>query len=251
MQGLGLALSGQDVCVVEESGRCPEWWFDPPGLSWLPNPAEPPLEYVFGPLILIGIIGGLWAAVARFRRTTGVERQQMKWFALAALLSVLVIPVGIVADATLGIPIPDWLFNIPFSLLPVGIGVAILRYRLYDIDRIISWTVSYGVVVGLLAVVFAAGVVWIPNLVPGLGDSSAVVAASTLAAAGLFNPLRKRVQTLVERRFNRSRYDAERVMEGFTGSLQNRLDPESLVGGWMGVVTDTMQPEAVSVWVRG
>lgn len=250
VQGLGLALSGQDVCVVEESGQCLQWLVDPPGVAWLPNPTEPPLEPVFGPLILLGIVGGLWAAVARFLQATGVERQQMKWFALAALLSVLVVPIGIVADATLGLPIPNWLFNIPFSLLPIGIGVAILRYRLYDIDRIISRTVSYGVVVGLLALVFAAGVVWIPNLVPGLGDSSVLVAVSTLVVAALFNPLRQRVQSWVGRRFNRSRYDAQQVMDGFTGSLQDRLDPESVLGGWMDVVTETMQPEAASVWVR-
>lgn len=250
LQAVGIALSGQDVCVLEGSGRCLESWVDPPGLGWVPNPTEPPLSNIFGPLIFVGIIGGLWAALARYWRAAGVERLQMKWFALAAFLSVLVVPVGILADATLGIPLPSWLFNIPFSLLPIGIGVAILRYRLYDIDRIISRTLSYALVVGLLGLIFAAGVVLAPSAVPGFEDSALVVAASTLVVAALFNPLRLRIQESVDLRFNRSRFDAERVMDGFVSSLRDQVDPDSVLGGWVDVVSETMQPAEVSVWVR-
>lgn len=125
-----------------------------------------------------------------------------------------------------------------------------MRYRLYDIDRIISRTLSYALVVGLLGLIFAAGVVLAPSAVPGFEDSALVVAASTLVVAALFNPLRLRIQESVDLRFNRSRFDAERVMDGFVSSLRDQVDPDSVLGGWVDVVSETMQPAEVSVWVR-
>lgn len=132
--------------------------------------------------------------------------------------------------------------------LPVSIAVAITRYRLYEIDRIISRTVGYLMVVALLGALFFAAVTALGSVFPA--ESPLAVAASTLAVAALFNPLRRRVQELVDRRFNRARYDAQRVMERFAGSLQGRLDHDGVVDGWVGVVAETMQPASVAVWIR-
>jgi len=132
--------------------------------------------------------------------------------------------------------------------LPVSIGVAVLRYHLYEIDRIVSRTVSYAVVVGVLAVVFFGVVTVLTSLLPA--ESDLAVAGSTLAVAALFNPVRRRVQAWVDRRFNRSRYDAQKVMDAFSGSLRDRVDPDGVVEGWVGAVSETMQPTTVGVWIR-
>jgi hypothetical protein len=139
-----------------------------------------------------------------------------------------------------------WAIALSVSLLPIAIGVAVLRYRLYDLGRVVSRTVTYAIVVGLLI-----GVVALTAAVVGAQfESPLVVAATTLAVAAVFNPLRRRVQSTVDRRFNRSRYDAERVIDDFAGSLRDRTDPVEVVDGWMGVITETMQPVAIGVWTR-
>jgi uncharacterized membrane protein YbhN (UPF0104 family) len=132
--------------------------------------------------------------------------------------------------------------------IPAAIGVAITRYRLYEIDRLISRTVSYLLVIGLLVGVYAGLVALLQVFVPS--DNPLVVAASTLAVAALFNPVRKRIQDWVDRRFNRSRYDAERVMDSFASTLRDRVEVGDVVDGWVGVVSETMQPTAVGVWIR-
>lgn len=201
-------------------------------------------------LILSSFVAGIAASIVRFRRSEGGSRQQMKWFAMSA---VLLIPAVVVngwayENGRQGVGAAAMIAG--GLAVSLAIGIAITHYRLYEIDRIISRTVSYALVGGLLALVFAAGVIWVPNVVPGLEDSPLAVAASTLAVAGLFNPLRRRVQHLVDRRFNRSRYDAEQVIEGFARSLRDQIDGEGLVSGWVGVVSETMQPASTSVWVR-
>ena len=132
--------------------------------------------------------------------------------------------------------------------VPVSIAVAITRFRLYEIDRLVSRTVSYLLVVGLLAALFIGVVTAAGSLLET--DSDLVIAASTLAVAALFNPLRKRVQSRVDRRFNRSRYDAQKVMDGFSDSLRDQVDPVRVIEGWVGVVAQTMQPAVAGVWVR-
>jgi hypothetical protein len=133
-------------------------------------------------------------------------------------------------------------------LIPVAIAVAITRYRLYEIDRLISRTVSYIVVIGLLAAVFFGVVTAASALLET--DSDLAIATSTLAVAALFNPLRKRLQGWVDGRFNRSRYDAQKVMDLFVGSLRDQVDPVRVIDGWVGVVAETIQPAAAGVWVR-
>lgn len=181
----------------------------------------------------------------KFWRGSRLERQQIKWLLAACLL---VPPIGFVAGQ-FGLVVEDWLGIAP-CLIPVAIGIAVARYRLYDLGRIVSRTVTYALVVAMLGAVFALGVVVIPNQMMGSEAPPWLVAAATLAAAALFNPLRRRVQSWVDRRFNRSRYDVERVMDSFAASLRDRVDSEGVVDGWRGVVTETMQPSAVGVWVR-
>jgi hypothetical protein len=143
----------------------------------------------------------------------------------------------------------DIWITVSITAIPIAATLAILRYRLYDIDRIISRTVTYAIVIALLALVYALGVTALTSLLDT--DSPLTVAGSTLAAAALFNPLRRRVQRGVDHRFNRTRYDAERVMATFTGSLRDEVDPDRVVQGWVSVVDDTMHPASAGVWVRG
>jgi hypothetical protein len=138
--------------------------------------------------------------------------------------------------------------TVSITAIPIAATLAVLRYRLYDIDRIISRTVTYAIVIVLLALVYALGVTGLTSLLDT--DSPLVVAGSTLAVAALFNPLRRRVQRGVDHRFNRTRYDAEQVVARFTGSLRDEVDPDRVTDGWVSVVNDTMHPASAGVWVR-
>jgi hypothetical protein len=131
---------------------------------------------------------------------------------------------------------------------PIAIGFAVAKYRLYEVDRLISQTVSYTIIVLALGLVLAAGSVWIPQTL-GIEEPLAV-AASTLAVAAGFNPLRRRVQGVVDRRFNRSRYDHERVAQEFSVTLRDNVDLQELLDGWTRVVAQTMRPRTISVWTR-
>jgi hypothetical protein len=184
--------------------------------------------------------------VVRWVRSTGEEHLQMKWLVPAFF----VFGLGVFAEfgGFQGSLAANILLPAGLILVPVAIGLAILRYRLYDIDRIVSRTVSYTLVVVLLAAVYVGGVTGLTSLLPD--QSRLVVAATTLAVAALFNPVRRRVQGWVDRRFNRSRYDTQRVMDRFAGSLRDQVDTTEVVDGWVGVVAETMQPAAVGVWVR-
>ena len=197
-------------------------------------------------LIMAGVVApsSLWLSGGSGRG--GVERLQMKWLVLAFV----VFGIGVFAQfggyqysLVANVFLPTGLV-----LIPVAITVAITRYRLYQIDRILSRTVAYAIVVALLGAAYFVGLTAMTRFLPD--GSPLAVAGSTLAAAALFNPVRKRVQTWVDRRFNRSRYDAQKVMDGFTGSLRDQVDPVRLIEGWVGVVTETMQPAAAAVWVR-
>lgn len=201
-------------------------------------------------LLAVSIVAAISSAVIRFRKSSGVERQQMKWFAFAA---VLLIPAVVVngwayeADrAVLGLVV----VLVAALGVATSITLAILRYRLYDIDRIVSRTVIYGLVVLLLGSLFAVGVVYIPNLMMSGEAPPWLVAATTLGVAALFNPLRRRLQATVDRRFNRSKYDGERVADRFARSLRDDTDADVVVDGWVGVVIETMQPVSLGVWVR-
>lgn len=196
-------------------------------------------------LLALSIIGGSVSLLIRWRVSRGLERQQIKWLAIAASLVVLALAVA-------GFNTQDlWeivLVAAALSLIPVAIGIAILRYRLFEIDRIISRTVTYGLVVGMLGLVALGLVTLLTRFLPS--DDPLVVAVATLAVAALFNPLRKRVQLLVDRRFNRARYDSQRVIDAFAEKLRDEMDPDAVVDGWVDVVEDTVQPTTVGVWVK-
>ena len=185
---------------------------------------------------------------ARFRRAQGYERQQLRWVALAAALMLLAVPVVLVA-VVLGIPVlAEWAPAVWVVVLPVAVGAAILRYRLYDLDRIISRTLAYGLLTLLLGGGYAVVVLGLGQL---LGrESPLVVAAATLAVAALFQPARRRVQAVVDRRFNRRRHDATRIIEGFGAHLRDQVDLDTLTADLLAVVDQTMQPTQVSLWLR-
>jgi hypothetical protein len=186
--------------------------------------------------------------VLRFRRAQGVERQQLRWVALGAALMVLAVPVVLVAVA-LGIPIlVDWVAAVWVVVLPVAVGAAILRYRLYDLDRIVSRTLAYGLLTLLLGGGYALVVLGLGQL---LGrESPLVVAAATLAVAAVFQPARRRVQAVVDRRFNRRRHDTARSIEGFGTRLRDQVDLDTLTADLLAVVDQTMQPTQTSLWLR-
>jgi hypothetical protein len=138
-----------------------------------------------------------------------------------------------------------------FGLIPVSVAVAVFKYRLYDIDRLINRTLVYGLLTALLIGVYAALVFLLGRLLdPATGDSALAVAASTLAVAALFQPARRRVQALVDRRFNRRRYDAARTVEAFSGRLRDQVDLDTLSAELLTVVDHTVQPASASLWLR-
>jgi len=193
-------------------------------------------------------IPATFAIVRRYRTGDGVTRQQVKWllFGALALAGSLSLAPFLDSSELWGIALA-----IGMSLFPVGVGVAIFRYRLYDLGRIVSRTVSYAIVVAVLGAIFVLGVVYIPSRLLVVDDPPAIlVAASTLAAAALFNPLRKWAHGWVDRRFNRSHYDAAQVMDEFADSLRNRVGSGEVIEGWVDVVEGTMQPAVVGVWMR-
>jgi hypothetical protein len=192
----------------------------------------------------VSFLAGLASLALRWRRAWGNEREQLKWVAFAAGLA-------LVANIVLQILQLPGLGLAGVVLVPVGAAVAILRYRLYDIDRLISRTVAYGLLTALLGLVYVAGVFVFGRLLnPGGEDSTLAVAASTLAVAGLFQPARHRIQTVVDRRFNRRKYDAAKTVEDFSARLRNEIDLDTLSAELLAVVNQTMQPTGVSLWLR-
>jgi hypothetical protein len=184
----------------------------------------------------------LLCVILRFRSSRGVERQQLRWIATGAAIAVLgvTVPLGDLRGA--------WLDPLVILCVPLAVAVAVLRYRLWDLDRIISRTVAYALLTLLLGLGYAAVVLGLGRLLPE--GSSLAVAAATLAAVAAFAPLRRRVQDLVDRRFNRRRYDAARTVEGFAARLRDQVDLDALRGELLAVVDQTMQPTRTSLWLR-
>jgi hypothetical protein len=202
--------------------------------------------------------------IKRFRRFHGRERQQLKWLAAAAgttatlfFLSIgTAIATGQAAQSSsasqlLWLTILDTIGLFSFVLIPVAIGIAVLRHRLYDIDLIINRALVYGALSAALGAVYFPGVTVLQGLFsPITGESSLAVAGSTLVVAALFRPARARIQSFIDRRFYRSRYDAARTVEEFFIRLRDEVDLENLSSHLLGVVEETMQPSRVSLWLR-
>jgi MFS family permease len=202
---------------------------------------------VFGWLLpgqLLVLATALVSLVGRLRRATGEERQQVKWFVYTVATVVLVF---VTTTLILG---AGYLFPL-FGLIPVSVAVAVFKYRLYEIDRLINRTLVYGLLTALLIGVYAGLVFLLGRLLdPATGDSALAVAASTLAVAALFQPARRRLQQVVDRRFNRRRYDAARTVERFSGRLREHVDLDTLSAELLGVVDRTVQPASASLWLR-
>jgi hypothetical protein len=206
---------------------------------------------LFPPLILAVAV----AVVLRFRRATGIARLQFKWVALPTVLffAFLVVNESGLVTGRAGQVALAVLFVVGFGGLPVGVGVAVLRYRLYAIDRIISRTLAYGLLTVVVVGLYAAGVVGLGAAVrtaTGRASSDVVVALSTLTVAAVFQPARRHIQAGVERRFNRSRYDAQRTVEAFARQLRDAVDVGALTGDLHDVVAATVQPARSSLWLR-
>jgi hypothetical protein len=191
------------------------------------------------------MVASLACVVLRFRSSTGVERQQLRWVAAGAAAAVA----GLLAGAAIpqGSVISSSLYAMVLCI-PLGVAVAVLRYRLWDLDRLVSRTVTYTLVTALLVVPYLLIVPAAGRLAQGAGNLA--VAAATLAAAAAFAPLRRRVQGLVDRRFNRRRYDAARTVEAFTVRLRDQVDLDALSAELLAVVDQTMQPVGASLWLR-
>jgi hypothetical protein len=182
--------------------------------------------------------------IFRARKATGIARLQNRWLAWSGLILLVGAVVSILGEE-IGLEM-GWAWAAGTATIPVAVAFAITQNRLYEIDRILSRTVSYALVVALLILAVAG----IAATVGAQFKEPWVVAATTLGVAAFFNPARRRMQLWVDRRFNRSRYDAQRVMDEFAGSLRDRVDSDEVVQGWLGVVDATMQPETIGVWLR-
>jgi hypothetical protein len=203
-------------------------------------------------LVLACIVAVVVSLILRFYRSRGEERLQLKWFVYAATLGILAISLAGLVPAPLGV----WIENLAWVVAPpslaVSAGIAILRYRLYDIDILINRTLVYGSLTATLVVLYFGGIVALQRVFVVLtGEKSTLaVVASTLLIAALFTPLRRRIQSFIDRRFYRRKYDARKTLEAFSTKLKNETDLESLNNDLVGVVRETMQPAHVSLWLR-
>jgi hypothetical protein len=212
------------------------------------------VDFIAVPMLFVAGLGAVISVLVRFRRARGDERQQIKWFASAAALS-LVWNI-VFGQYTRGLPeaIVALSFLLVIPSVPIATGIAILRYRLYDIDRIINRTLVYGLLTAILGGVYFGGVTVTQALLRTLTSQEQlpqlVVVASTLVIAALFNPLRRRIQSFIDRSFYRSKYDAAKTLEGFSMKLRDETDLEAVGDDLVGVVRETMQPAHVSLWLR-
>jgi hypothetical protein len=206
---------------------------------------EPLLHGLVAGFMLLQVLAVV-SLVLRFRRSTGIERQQMKWMALGVACVAATWPAE-----TLGAP--RWIQAIPTFVVIAAIVIAVTRYRLYEIDRVISRTVSYALLSAALVGVYAASVVGlgaVVRAVPGGDGSDLVIATSTLVVAALFGPLRRRVQVLVDQRFNRARVDAQDTLARFLHQIRDDVDLDALRRRTEHVVDQALQPRSVSLWIR-
>ncbi len=238
--------------------------------SWLsPETNDPRLTSVRNPLGLESEIMGLLyelfnytfpllivasgaAVIVRFRRSRGDERQQLKWFAYAVAVMVVVFVIWFSLALTGLVPPSSLMYELPLIGLPIATGIAILKYRLYDIDFIVNRTLVYGSLTLVLALMYFCGIVILQRLFVALTgqQSTLAVVASTLLIAALFTPLRRRIQSFIDRRFYRRKYDARKTLEAFSAQLRNETDLDALSDELVGVVRETMQPAHVSLWLH-
>jgi hypothetical protein len=225
--------SGGNLLLLRGSDPAAGWWNV--------------VQLVFFPLLAACWLASLAAQAVSYRRSSGERRQQLKWLLAGTAVVLVGAPLSVLLSL---LKSPSWVGIVVLAglvALPVSIGVAVLRYRLFDIDRIISRTLAYAIVTGLLVGVYA-GLVLLATRVLSF-HSTVAVAAATLAAAALFNPVRRRVQLRVDRWFNRARYDADQMVAGFAARLKDTVDLDSVRDDLAGVVHQALEPAHVSVWI--
>jgi len=214
------------------------------------------LGFLLGPLSVLVPLLTIASLVIRYRRAAGIERAQLKWFAFVVGISAPALLVGFFLYGNDGVElivsnVALLIAYAGFALLPVAIGIAVLRYRLFEIDRLISRSISYGVLTAIVGGLFVGFIlVFQAVLAPLTRSNELAVAGSTLLAAALFQPIRRRVQRLVDRRFNRSRYDAERTVAAFAARLADEVDLDQLRAEILATVAATVEPSSVSLWLR-
>jgi len=247
---VGFGLAPGPVASLPRGIRNP---FGLEGAAWLFNAAN-----VGFPLLALCILASVVSLVLRYRRSIGEEREQIKWIAFAASVVGLLFLIGIVIMLIYAGEPPSWvklldaLTVLSYAGVPIAVGFAVLKYRLYDIDVIINRTLVYGSLTAILAVVYFGGIVLLQRafvLLTGEKSTLAVV-VSTLVIAALFNPLRGRIQSFIDRRFYRHKYDARKTLEAFSAKLRDETDLEALNDELVGVVRETMQPAHASLWLR-
>jgi hypothetical protein len=231
-------------------------------LPWLVD-----ASYVLLPLLPLCILASAISMVLRYRRSGGEVRQQIKWVAFVASFSgttyliAMLSQLAVLAESEGGLPLFPWWAEVLFSVavlgfagVPVAIGFAVMRYRLYDIDIIINRTLVYGSLTAMLVAIYFGGVAMMQALFRAFTGQEEqpqlAVVVSTLAIAALFNPLRKRIQSFIDRRFYRRKYDARKTVEAFSARLRDEMDLETLNRDLAGVIEETLQPAHVSLWLR-
>ena len=229
---------------------------NPIGIEGLGSAESLPIYGVMNALFVVGFAGVVASVVVRFRRSRGVERQQMKWFTSAIVVLLngsLVLSTASEATGVRWLEDAGFVFSmVGLASLPATVGIAILRYRLYEIDVLINRTLVYGSLTAALALIYFGAIVLLQRFFVALtGEQSTLaVVASTLLIAALFNPLRRRIQGFIDRRFYRKKYDAAKTLEIFSAKLRDETDLEALNAELVGVVRETMQPAHVSLWLR-
>jgi len=208
-------------------------------------------------VLFVVLLLASWSLVVRYRRAQGVEREQLKWFAFVGFIAVgsFIFAAASVSNTTGPLATIDtlaWTTGFAaLALLPVAIGIAVLRYHLYEIDRIVSRTISWTVVTLILGTSFVLAILVVQALLaPVTHSNELAVAASTLLVFGLFQPIRRRVQRFVDQRFNRARYDADRTVSAFAARLRDEVDLEQLQAEILATVAHTVEPSSVSLWLR-
>jgi len=251
---IGAVPSGSAILLLVGPGTAALWRFRESGSDLLFSESGTGVMDAFVlpvlGLVVAAVVLAAASIVVRWRRSSGIERQQIKWLLPSCLI--------ISAQAALVVFVPDGggllgevLLLTGLASIPVAIGVAILRYRLYDIDLVINRALVYGSLTAILGLVYLGSVVVLGGLVrPLAGSNDLAVAGSTLAAAALFSPARRRIQALVDRRFYRRRYDTARTVEGFAARLRDEVDLDTLHSDLVEVVRETLQPASVSMWIR-
>jgi len=254
--GVGVAISTTGLALAP--GPLPDFPLtqNPAGVAWLVGPGAEAVGAVGWLLWLLALPASAASLIVRFRRSVGDTRQQLRWlvyagslFGLAATTSSIVYEASGVARAAVDVG-----FVLAIALIPVAVAVAVLKYRLYELDRIVSRTLAYGLLTALLAGVYVAAILVLQTgvrLLTGETNNSVVVATSTLAVAAVAGPARRRSKEAVDRRFNRRSYDAATTLQTFGARLGSRADLESVSADLLGVVREAMQPASVALWVRG